>query len=91
MIKLMHRNLGLISAVVFLFIVKIISTCLNAGVANLLYVADDFLASMPIILMTMMFIRSDAARQSLLVAIVAGLFGSELLSIVEFFKQTPLL
>ncbi|MDD1608300.1 MAG: hypothetical protein LUQ18_07360, partial [Methylococcaceae bacterium] len=91
MIKLVHRNLGLISAVVFLFIVKIISTCLNAGVANLLYVADDFLASMPIIFMTMMFIRSDDTRQSLLVAIVAGLFVSELLSIVEFFKQTPLL
>ena len=71
--------------------VKIISTCLNAGVGNLLYVADDFLASIPIIFMTMMFIRSDDTRQSLLVAIVAGLFVSELLSIVEFFKQTPLL
>jgi hypothetical protein len=91
MIKLILRNWGLITAVVFLFIVKIISTCLNAGVGNLLYVGDDFLASMPIIFMTMMLIRSDDTRQSLLVAIVAGLFVSELLSIVEFIKQTPLL
>lgn len=90
-LSMVRKASGLFLILVLMFMIKIVSTLSYMGIENLAYVFDDFLASVPVALLTMMLFRTYESRKLLLITIVASLFVCELLSFLEFFKQAPLL
>ncbi len=91
MFRLINKSSVLFTVLVSFSLVKIFSTLIESGVSNFLFVLDDLLFSVIIVMLTMMFIRNDQQRQKLLVVLIASFLICEILSIVEFFKQAPLL
>lgn len=91
MVGMIRKESGLFWILTFMFVVKVIATVTHMGAENLAYVIDDFLASMPVFLLSMILFRTYESRKLLLIAIVSSLFVCEILSVLEFFKQAPLL
>lgn len=91
MVRLINKSSIIFSVLVFFSLVKIFSTLIESGVSNFLFVLDDLLFSVIIVLFTMMFIRINQQRNQLLAVVIASLLICEILSIAEFFKQAPLL
>lgn len=90
-IHLIKKNRWIFIALFSLALTKSISTFSNSGLSNFLFVADDFLFSFVVVLLVMMFVRSDRGRLQLATVFVVSLLVCEIMSVVEFIKQAPLM
>jgi hypothetical protein len=91
MVGIIRNFAGLFVALALLFLVKSVSTLQEGQLSNLIYVVDDFLFSVPVVLITMMLINTEERRERLLFIVIVGLLFSELLSLVEYIRQAPIL
>jgi O-antigen ligase len=84
-----HRSLVVV--VLLIVLMKLLATLAGAGTSTLLYVADDFLFSLPVLLLIVAYTRVSDARETMLALTVLGLLFSEILAILEHLLQAPLI
>ena len=85
------RGKAVVLIFVFLFIFKLMATLLGDDASNLLYVFDDFLSSIFVLILASTFFSEQKARQGVVLVVLYGLLLCEALAIIEYLKQSPLL
>jgi O-antigen ligase len=79
----------IIFSIVGLFLWKLLATVSATGLANIAYFFDDLLLSASVLLAAMVFVRTPRELLVTLSVVVASLFASELLGVVEYLRAAP--
>lgn len=90
-VLLFRGQKGFVFSLLLLLLVKTLSTLLNSGAGPLLYVMDDALFSLFVLLVVFINLHSKINERTLIFVMVAGLFLSGVVTIAENIKGAPIL